>query len=169
MNDGKFEPTTATVGQLLDKWLEAATVSQRPRTLEENRRKIEHRIRPELGQRPLNKLTPALLDTAYRQWLDDGLSPATVHKYHCILSAACRQAVKWGWLGSAPTERATPPRVERKEMVVPTPERLQDLIQAAEARTRCWRPPWRWRRSPGPGEASWWRSGGPTSTSRRER
>ena len=66
MNDGKFEPTTATVGELLDKWLEAATVSQRPRTLEENRRKIEHRIRPKLGSVRLNKLTPALLDTAYR-------------------------------------------------------------------------------------------------------
>src|SRR5580704_11948255 len=38
--DDKFEPNTATLGQLLDKWLEAATVSQRPRTLEENRRKI---------------------------------------------------------------------------------------------------------------------------------
>jgi integrase len=132
VNDGKFEPTTATVGELLDKWLEAATVSQRPRTLEENRRKIEHRILPVLGSVRLNKLSPALLDTAYRQWLDEGLSPATVHKYHSILSAACRQAVKWGWLGSAPTERATPPRVERKEMVVPTPERLKDLIRAAE-------------------------------------
>lgn len=132
VNDGRFEPTTATVGELLDKWLEAATVSQRPRTLEENRRKIENRIRPVLGSVRLNKLSPALLDTAYRQWFDEGLSPATVHKYHSILSAACRQAVKWGWLGSAPTERATPPRVERKEMVVPTPERLKGLIRAAE-------------------------------------
>ncbi len=132
VNDGKVEPTTATVGQLLDEWLAAATVTQRPRTLEENRRKIDHRIRPKLGSVKLNKLTPALLDRAYREWLEGGLAPATVHKYHSILSAACRQGVKWGWLNSAPTERATPPRVERKEMVVPTPGRLRDLIKAAE-------------------------------------
>ena len=74
-----------------------------------------------------------MLDRAYRQWLDEGLSPATVHKYHSILSAACRQAVKWGWLDpqrprSGPRRRA----VERKEMVVPTPERLKALIRAAE-------------------------------------
>ena len=46
----------------------------------------------------LGKLTPALLDRAYREWLDEGLSPATVHKYHSIITAACRQAVKWGWI-----------------------------------------------------------------------
>jgi integrase len=133
VSDGKFEPSTATVDQLLDKWLDAGTTRQRPRTLEENRRKIEHRIRPMLGDVKLSKLTPALLDRAYRAWLNEGLSPATVHKYHAILSAACRQAVKWGWLAQAPTERATPPRVERKEMIVPTPERLKALIRAAEA------------------------------------
>lgn len=132
VNDGKFEATTATVGEMLDKWLEAGEARQRPRTLEENRRKIEHRILPVLGSVRLNKLTPALLDRAYRDWLDDGLSPATVHKYHSILSAACRQAVKWGWLTQAPTERASPPKVERKDLVVPTPERLKDLIRAAE-------------------------------------
>jgi integrase len=132
VNDGKFEPSTATVGEVLDKWLEAATVSQRPRTLEENRRKIDHRIRPVLGSLRLNKLKPAVLDAAYRQWLNEGLSPATVHKYHSILSAASRQAVKWGWLTQAPTERASPPMVERKDLVVPTPERLNALIRAAE-------------------------------------
>ena len=74
-----------------------------------------------LGDIRLDKLDADALDAAYRRWLAEGLSPATVHKYHSILSAACRQAVKWGWIDSAPTDRATPPSVERKEMVVPTP------------------------------------------------
>ncbi len=95
---GKFSRTTATVSQLLDKWLEAGEWSQRPRTLYENRRKIDGRIRPILGHIQLAELEPDVIDAAYRRWLDDGLSPATVHKYHCILSAACRQAVKWGWI-----------------------------------------------------------------------
>ena len=132
VNDGRIEPITATVGQLLDEWLDAASVTQRPRTLEENRRKVDHRVRPKLGSVKLSKLTPALLDRAYREWLDEGLAPATVHKYHSIISSACRQGVKWGWLTSAPTERATPPRVERKEIVVPTPERLTALLKAVD-------------------------------------
>ncbi len=129
---GKFNRTTATVGQLLDKWMEMGERSQRPRTHYENKRKIDTRIRPLLGDVRLDKLEPDTLDAAYRKWLDEGLSPATVHKYHCILSAACRQAVKWGWIDSAPTARATPPRVDRKEMTVPTPEQLSRLIKAAE-------------------------------------
>ena len=98
VESGKFNRTTATVGQLLDRWLEVGERSQRPRTLYENRRKIEGRIRPLLGDIPLAKLEPDVLDAAYRKWLDDGVSSSTVHKYHCILSAACRQAVKWGWI-----------------------------------------------------------------------
>ncbi|MGO8873688.1 MAG: tyrosine-type recombinase/integrase [Acidimicrobiales bacterium] len=129
---GKFKPTTATVGQLLDQWLEAGRTSQRPRTLQENERKIEKRIRPALGDVRLSKLDAALLDSTYRAWLDDGLSPATVHKYHCILSAALRQAVKWGYIDVAPTARATPPRVPRPTMKVPTPEQLSQLVKTAE-------------------------------------
>ena len=131
---GRFSRTTATVSQLLDKWLEAGEWSQRPRTLYENRRKIDGRIRPILGHIQLAELEPDVIDAAYRGWLDDGLSPATVHKYHCILSAACRQAVKWGWIDDAPTARSTPPRVGRTEMKVPTPAQVSALIKAAEDR-----------------------------------
>ena len=129
---GTFGRTTATVGQLLDKWLEMGERSQRPRTHYENRRKIDGRIRPILGDLQLAKLEPAIIDAAYRRWLDDGLSPATVHKYHCILSAACCQAVKWGWIDAAPTARSTPPRVLPTEMNAPTPAQVSALIRAAE-------------------------------------
>ena len=61
------------------------------------------------------------------------MSPATVHKYHTIISAAWRQAVKWGYIDTAPTARATPPKVVRHEMKVPTPEQLSKLVKAADA------------------------------------
>jgi len=40
--------------------------------------------------------------------------------------------VKWGWIDQAPTARATPPTPERKDMVVPTSERLSALLKVAE-------------------------------------
>ncbi len=129
---GKFNRTTTTVGQLLDKWLEAAEWTQRPRTRYENRSKIEGRIRPTLGHIRLSELGPDVLDAAYRNWLKVGLSPSTVHGFHCILSAAFRQAVKWGWINEAPTARSTPPRVERTEMKIPTPAQVTTLIKAAK-------------------------------------
>jgi integrase len=131
---GKFDRTTATVGQLLDKWLEATEPTQAPRTVYENRRKIEGRLRPALGHVRLDRLEADVIDAAYRAWLAEGLSPTTVHKYHSILSAACRQAVKWGWIDRAPTDRATPPAPTRHEMVVPTPAQLSTLVAMAEER-----------------------------------
>jgi integrase len=131
---GKFDRTTVTVGQLLDKWIEATEPTQRPRTVYENRRKIEGRLRPVLGHVRLDRLEADVIDAAYRSWLAEGLSPTTVHKYHSILSAACRQAVKWGWIDRAPTDRSSPPAPARHEMLVPTPEQLSALVAAAEER-----------------------------------
>jgi hypothetical protein len=81
VNAGKFNRSTATIGHLLDKWLEATESHQRPRTVYENKRKVEARIRPKLGSVRLSRLGADTLDAAYRQWLDEGLSAATVHKY----------------------------------------------------------------------------------------
>src|ERR1035441_7982868 len=59
---GRFNRTSATVGQLLDKWLEAPAVSQRPRTVYQTRRKIEGRLRPALGDVRLDKLEADAID-----------------------------------------------------------------------------------------------------------
>jgi len=128
----KFRGTTATVGQLLDKWLEAGKWTQRPRTLYENRRKIDGRIRPLLGHIQLDELEPNVIDAAYRGWLEEGLSAATVHKYHCILSAAFRLAVRWAWIDASPLSRSSPPKVALTEFIVPTPSRVSALIKAAQ-------------------------------------
>jgi len=87
---GTFKRTTATVGQLLDKWLEFASQRQRPRTIYENRSKINSRIRPVLGAIRLDRLEPDRLDAAYRTWLDEGLSPSTSTTRFCPPRAARR-------------------------------------------------------------------------------
>jgi len=50
-----------------------------------------------------------------------------------ILSAACNQAVKWGWIERSPVLRASPPSVTRTTMKVPTPAQLARLVAEAEA------------------------------------
>lgn len=129
-----FDRNRATVGELLDKWLEhiEAVGKARPKTLYEYKRKIEFRIRPALGDTRLAKLEADTLDAWYQRWLAEGLSPSTVRVYHSILNAACRQAVKWGWLDRAPTERASAPTPRPPTMKVPTPDQLSALIQTAE-------------------------------------
>jgi integrase len=134
VESGRFSRHRATVGDLLDKWLEhiEAVGKARPKTVYEYRRKIEGRIRPALGHVRLDRLEPDSLDGWYKRWLGEGLSPSTVRVYHAILSAACRQAVKWGWLDRAPTDRASAPTPRSPVMKVPTPAQLSRLVAAAE-------------------------------------
>jgi integrase len=129
---GRLTRTSATVGQLLDRWLEHTALRHRPRTVYENRVKIEQRIRPVIGHIRLDRLGADTLDAAYNGWLADGLSPATVHKYHSVIAAALNAAVKWGWIDRSPASRASPPSPVKRDMSVPTPERLAKLISLAE-------------------------------------
>jgi integrase len=129
-----MDRSTATVGQLLDRWLEhrVALGKVRPKTAYEYERKIEGRIKPVLGDVKLRQLTPGHLDNAYKGWLAEGLSPSTVRVYHSILSAACRQAVKWDLIDRAPSERASAPAAASTTMRVPTPAQLATLVASAE-------------------------------------
>ncbi len=48
-----------------------------------------------------------------------------------MLSAAFNQAVKWGLLPASPVARATPPPVQRREIIPPTPDVMSRLVAAA--------------------------------------
>jgi integrase len=92
------------------------------------------RITAKLGHVRLEKLTSQHLDRTYREWLDEGLDGSTVHHLHRVLSAALRQAVKWGLLSTAVTGRASPPHWRDQPKQIPAPEVVQRLITAAEDR-----------------------------------
>ena len=119
-------------GQLLDKWLDFASQWQHPRTVYEDRSKIDSRTRPVLGDMRLDELEPDTLDGAYRMWLEQGLSPSPVRRYHAILSAACRQAVGSRWIDRAPADRSTPPQPVRKEMLVASPRQRSVMVKTAD-------------------------------------
>ena len=131
---GNFVPTRATVGELLDKWLEHIEgLGRRPSTIHGYRNKIDHTIRPALGHVKLSKLRADHLDSSYKKWSRQGLAPATVRQYHAILSAALHQAERWGWIGHSPARRATPPSVHQPRMHIPTSAQLSVLYNAARA------------------------------------
>jgi integrase len=131
---GKVPLTGSTrLGEYLDNWLGHITPTRSTTTVRGYRFKIK-RIDAKLGNVRLDTLTAQQLDRAYREWLDDGLDPSSVHHLHRILSAALRQAVKWGLLDKAPTQRATPPPRRTHQPQIPTPDVIQQLISAAEDR-----------------------------------
>lgn len=124
---------SASLGEFLDRWLEHIRPNRSPATIKGYRHKID-RIKTQLGGVRLDRLTAQQLDRTYRVWLDEGLHPSSVHHLHRVLSAALRQAVKWGLLPSAPTARATPPPRRHAAKEIPSPDVVQRLISKAEER-----------------------------------
>jgi integrase len=124
---------STTLGEYLERWLDHITPTRSPTTVRGYRFKVK-RITAKLGHIRLDKLTAQQLDRTYREWLQEGLDPSTVHHLHRVLSAALRQAVKWGLLSTAVSGRATPPHRRYQPKAIPAPEVVQRLIAVAEER-----------------------------------
>lgn len=130
---GEVSTDSSTVREFLERWLDHITPTKSPTTIRNYRGKIK-RINGKLGELRLAKLTAQHLDRSYREWLDEGLHPTTVHHLHSVLSASLNQAVKWGIVPAAVTAKASPPPLRSAPKLVPTPEVIQRLIAAAERR-----------------------------------
>jgi len=80
-----FDAGTMTVGEYLDRWLKGVRDTVRQSTYERYGFAIGPHIKPALGRIKLKDLTPAQVRWFYRERLDSGLAPATVHKLHVVL------------------------------------------------------------------------------------
>jgi integrase len=125
-----------TVEQLCREWLDHATPSFSPKTVETTRMYIEDPIVPLLGSVQVAKLTPADLDRCYRQLLEVGRSrgpyaPATIRRVHGIIRRALAQGVCWGWITHNPAIDASPPRVPMKELKPPDPAQVVRVFNLA--------------------------------------
>ncbi|HXX90163.1 MAG TPA: site-specific integrase [Acidimicrobiales bacterium] len=133
--EGRHKGTKATVGFLLDRWLKhLETLGRSPKTLEGYRSLIRTAIRPALGKIELAKLTAADLDGFYARLRKRGLADNTIHHYHACVSAALRQAMRWGWIDHPPSQRATPPPLRGREVKPPSVEDLRRVLVHLERR-----------------------------------
>jgi integrase len=90
-------------------------------------------IDEQIGTVKLAKLTALQLDEAYAGWLRKGHSPNTIHHRHAILRTALRQAVKWGLVPRAATDKASPPPLRSKPIAaVPADDVLRLYGATAE-------------------------------------
>lgn len=123
-----IEPTTATVAAYLDRWLEAATPTVKPNTIDRYRRIVERKINPALGSILLNKLSPLAIQDFYADLLAGGLSSSTVSLYHGVLHRALDQAVKWRLIPHNPANAVDAPRPNPPEMQTWTAEQARAFL-----------------------------------------
>jgi integrase len=130
---GTVAPAAKTVGALLTAWLEHIEhLGRSPTTLYGYRRLLEQ-LPDGFKKQPLGKVTPKLVDDLYVHLGTVGRrKPATVLRFHAVLRTAFGQAERWGWIDRSPIDRATPPRVHRKEIRPPAVDAVLKVIAAAE-------------------------------------
>jgi integrase len=92
---------------------------------------INPHITPALGRIKLKDLTPAQVRWFYRQRLDSGLAPATVHKMHVVMHKALKAAVSDGLIPRNPTASLKLPRIIREEIDPLDQEEARRLLTAA--------------------------------------
>jgi integrase len=127
-----------TLAELLDRWMAARSPAWSPKTVMENRRNIELKIRPKLGKMRVSKVRAMHLDAFYAELRkcggakDQPLAPASVRKVHVILHAAFAQAMKWGLVASNPADAATAPSAPPSQITPPAPDALAGALGRIE-------------------------------------
>jgi integrase len=88
-------------------------------------------IMPRCGRIKLASLRPHHLQAALDGILAGGAAPASVVKTKVLMRSSLAQAVRWQLLATNPADGVSPPRAERPDLRIPTPEEMRKLIEAA--------------------------------------
>jgi integrase len=159
VDDRRQPRTSATLGQLLDKYLDLADIEAT--TGRTYRGYVEHHIRPLVGHVKVGAFDADLMDSFYaelrrcrahcdrrpfvehrtnvRHECDHRCGPhtcralgaSTIRQIHFILSGAFRQAVRWRWVALSPMGQANPPAAPRPNPQPPTTAEAAKILAAA--------------------------------------
>lgn len=89
---------------------------------------VDIHIAPALGRIRLKDLNPAHARFFYRERLDSGLAPATVHKIHAVLHKALKAAVSDGLIPRNTAAGLKLPRIAHEEIDPLGPEEARRLL-----------------------------------------
>lgn len=95
------------------------------------------RINPEIGNLKLQDLRPDHLNRLYAKFAEPGqnmrtgggLAAKTIVEHHRVISTVLAQAVKEGLVTSNAAERATPPRIPRREANLLELDEVQAILK----------------------------------------
>ena len=128
-----LDPSTATIGDVLDRWLDAvAKHSVRATTLEDYRSTVTRHLRPEFGNTLIQKLTGERIESFYARKRDEGAGARTVELCHRRLSQALKQAIRWKLIAVNPCDSIKPPRALSKRPDVWSVTELNRFLTIAD-------------------------------------
>lgn len=126
------EPTKLTVGQWLDIWVSEYLGGVKPRTVDNYKGVVNHRIKAGIGAVKLDSLSPHTVQSYYNSLTKDGLAPKTVKNIHGILHKALQQAVANGYIKTNPADSCILPRPVRRELQPLDENKISAFLQAIQ-------------------------------------
>lgn len=131
---GRHTGADATLGTLIERWLEMVEPDLAQTTVTGYRKNVNVHLRPSaLWGLPLRKLEPATLDEFYADLRSrKRLKASSVARVHAVVRRACRQGVIWKWLPSNPASLASPGKQVAYKAHPPEPADVLRLIAAAD-------------------------------------
>ena len=139
------EDSSMTLGEWLDRWLaEYMAGTVRPGTLQTYRRYADLYIKPTLGDRPLNQITPAEIQKLYAHLKKRGrvrkhkkygqqLSDSMVHCIHTLLHGAMGAAEQFRLIPRNPVADVTAPKQKPPPKQILNDEQLDTFMAAIQA------------------------------------
>jgi integrase len=127
-----FDAGALTVGDYLDCWMKDVEGTVRESTHQRYGYVVGPHLKPTLGGIKLKDLNPAQLRWFYRDRLDSGLSPASVHKLHVVLHKALKAAVADGLIPRNAAAGLKLPKLSREEIDPLSREEARRLLEAAK-------------------------------------
>lgn len=125
-------PSRMTIGQWLDIWVCEYLGGVKPRTVDNYKGVVNHRIKPGLGAIKLDALNPHTVQNYYNGLTKEGLAPKTVKNVHGILHKALQQAVSNGYIKTNPADACILPRPVRKELKPLDEDMISAFLQAIQ-------------------------------------
>ena len=131
-----IEPSSMSVNDYLDKWIETAKTQVRARTVQGYQDMLGAYARPALGNKRLSDVKPLDIQALYSSLTERGLSANTVRHVHVILKVALKQAAGWRLIPFSPAADVKPPKaaMRSKIQVLSQAEAVRFLACAAEDR-----------------------------------
>lgn len=134
---GRHTGTAATVEELFADWIvELERKGRSPNTIDGYQKVYRRNIAATLGSTPVGKVTTKTLTDLYGAHQRRGLSARSVYQIHACLSSMFTQACRWAWRDANPAQWAEPPSKPNVAPVVPTPQDVLRLVEAAEGSRR---------------------------------
>ncbi len=127
-----FDAGNISVGEYLDRWLEAISGTIGERTWKRHESIVRVHLKPAIGRTKLATLNPLQVQSLYRAKSRSGsLAPGSVKRIHVTLRKALKQAVRWQMIPRNPCDSVDAPKGYRAEIKPLDKEQVKVLLNMA--------------------------------------